>query len=99
MKTITRSNIHLPMAAMILAALAVPAAAQKQVPFKGMMQGHDTDIGGPMTAFVVDTSGTGIATHLGQFSFSQENTGCYPKSVISVRQAAAVGRSSDRWPR
>jgi hypothetical protein len=24
--------------------------------------------------------------------------GCYPKSVISVRQAAAVGRSSDRWP-
>jgi hypothetical protein len=26
-------------------------------------------------------------------------SGCYPKSVITVRQAAAVGRSSDRWPR
>jgi hypothetical protein len=25
--------------------------------------------------------------------------GSYPKSVISVRQAAAAGRSSDRWPR
>ena len=46
MKTITRSNIYLPMAAMILtAALAIPAAAQKQVPFNGAMQGHDTDIG------------------------------------------------------
>jgi hypothetical protein len=33
-----------------------------------------TDIGGPITAFVVETSGTGIATHLGQFSFSQKNT-------------------------
>ena len=42
----TRSNIYLPMAAMILtAALAVPAAAQNQVPFKGAMQGNDTDIG------------------------------------------------------
>jgi hypothetical protein len=25
-------------------------------------------------------------------------TGSYPKSVISVRQAAAAERSSDRWP-
>jgi NADPH-dependent 2,4-dienoyl-CoA reductase/sulfur reductase-like enzyme len=25
--------------------------------------------------------------------------GCYPKSVISVRQAAGIGRSSDRWLR
>ena len=46
MKTITRSNVYLPMAAMILtAALAVPAAAQQQVPFKGTMQGNDTDTG------------------------------------------------------
>jgi hypothetical protein len=38
MKTITRSNIYLPMAAMILAAaLAVPAAAQQQVPFKAVL--------------------------------------------------------------
>jgi hypothetical protein len=46
MKTITRSNVYLPMAAMILAAGACfPAAAQKQVPFKGVIQGQDKDTG------------------------------------------------------
>jgi len=46
MKNTTRFNIHLLMTALILtAALAVPAAAQKQVPFMGAMQGHDTDVG------------------------------------------------------
>src|SRR5438876_9655302 len=73
MKTITRSNIYLPMTAMILTtALAIPAAAQKPVPFEGALQGQDTDIGGPDTAFVYDTSGTGIGTPVGQFSFTQE---------------------------
>ena len=48
MKTITRSNIYLPMAAMILtAALVVPAAAQQQVPLKGTFQGNDTVSPGP----------------------------------------------------
>jgi len=48
-----RHNIYLPMAAMILAAaLAVPAAAQNQVPFKGTFQGNDTVSAGasPTTA-------------------------------------------------
>jgi EamA domain-containing membrane protein RarD len=72
MKTITRSNIYLPMAAIILtAALAVPAAAQQQVPFMGAMQGHDTDIGLTNNLATVLTVGTGIATHMGQFSFTQ----------------------------
>ena len=75
MKTITRSNIYLPMAAMILtAALAVPAAAGDQIPFKGSMQGHDTDIGSTNTTVTVLTVGTGIGTHLGQFSFTQTVT-------------------------
>ena len=75
MKNITRFNIYLPMAAMILtAALAVPAAAQKPVPFEGALHGQDKDIGGPDTAFVYDTSGTGIGTPVGQFSFTQEAT-------------------------
>ena len=74
MKTITRS-IYLPMAAMILtAALAVPAAAQRQVPFKGAMQGHDFDIAFTNTTVTVLTVGTGIGTHLGQFSFTQTVT-------------------------
>jgi hypothetical protein len=75
MNTITRSNIYLPMAAMILtAALAVPAAAQEQVPFKGTMQGLDKDTAFSPTTVSVTTNGTGIATHLGQFSFTLENT-------------------------
>jgi len=72
MKNITRSNIYLPMAAMILtAALAVPAAAQRQVPFMGAMQGHDTDIGITNNLATVLTMGTGIGTLVGQFSFTQ----------------------------
>ena len=71
MKNIMRFNIYLPMAAMILtAALAVPAAAQTQVPFKGTFQGSDT-VTPPTT---IATTGTGMGTHLGQFSFTQEVT-------------------------
>ena len=45
-----KTTIYLPMAAMLLtAALAVPAAAQNRVPFKGSIQGHEigTPQGGP----------------------------------------------------
>src|SRR4051812_26900999 len=72
MKNTTRSNIYLPIVAMILtAALAVPAAAEKQVPFKGAMQGDDTDIGFTNATVTVLTVGKGIGTLLGQFSFTQ----------------------------
>jgi hypothetical protein len=46
----TKSRFYLPIAALILTAtLAVPAAAQNQVPFKGSLQGQETDTpqGGP----------------------------------------------------
>jgi len=70
MKTITRSNIYLPMAAMILtAALAVPAAAQQQVPFKGTFQGKDA-----VNPLSITTSGTGIGTLMGVFSLTQETS-------------------------
>jgi len=36
-----RAKMYLPMVALILAALAIPAAAQQQVPFKGAFQGKD----------------------------------------------------------
>jgi hypothetical protein len=68
MKTITRFRIYIPVAAMILTAvLAIPAAAQQQVPFKGTFQGKDA-VNPPMIA----TSGTGIGTHVGAFSLTQE---------------------------
>jgi hypothetical protein len=51
------------------------AATKKQVPFAGAIQGNDTDSTGPLPGtIVVTTSGTGIGTHLGQFSFTLENT-------------------------
>ena len=65
MKSITRSNIYLPMAAMILAALAIQAAAQTPVPFKGTFQGSDTVI--PPT---ITTAATGIGTLVGQLSLT-----------------------------
>ena len=89
MKNITRSNIYLPMAAMILtAALAVPAAAGNQVPFKGAMQGHDTDTGFTSTTVTVLTMGTGIGTHLGQFSFTQ---------TVTVEFATGHDTGSAQW--
>jgi hypothetical protein len=73
-----KTTIYLSMAAMLLtAALAVPAAAQKRVPFKGSLQGHEIDTpqgGPPPTTLSVDGSVTGIASHVGQFSYTYQLT-------------------------
>jgi len=73
MTAIMKTSIYLPMAAMFLtAALAGPAAAEKQLPFSGSVQGRETDVfqGPPPGTLLVDGSGTGIATHLGQFTLT-----------------------------
>ena len=89
MKTITRSNIHLPIAAMILAAaLAIPAAAQNLVPFKGALQGTDKDGAFNFPIVQVFTNGTGTATHLGEFSYTEENT---------VNVVTGIGGGSIHW--
>ena len=71
-----RANIYLPLVALILAALAVPAAAaQKQIPFNGTIQGQDTDKGFTSPGmFLVETNGTVIGTLLDQFKFILETT-------------------------
>jgi len=85
MKTITRSNIYPAIAALILtAALAIPGTAGDLLPFKGTMQGHDVDSPG----HVVTTTGTGIGTHLGDFSFTQ---------VATVNLAAFTDIGSAHW--
>ena len=67
--TIMKTSIYLPIAAMFLtAALAGPAVGANQVPFRGSVQGGETDIVQPPATLLVDGSGTGIATHLGQFT-------------------------------
>lgn len=92
MSNTPRSNVYLPMVAILLtAALAVPAAAARQhVPVKGAMQGQDTSHTPGLFpgTFLVTTSGTGIATELGLFSFSQEAT---------VNLAVATETGSAHW--
>src|SRR5215472_18548625 len=74
MKTTTKSKIYVSMASMILiTVLAVPAAAQKLVPFNGAMQGREIDTpqgGPPPTTLLADGSVRGIATLVGQFSLT-----------------------------
>jgi hypothetical protein len=68
-----RPNIYLPMAALILAALAIPVAAQEQVPFKGMFHGIDS-VDVTVTPPTITTFGTGIGTLVGQFSLKNVTT-------------------------
>ena len=64
MNTITRSKTYMPIAGLILtAALALPAAAQQEVPFKGTFQGSDTVSPPTLTQSI-----TGTGTLVGQFS-------------------------------
>jgi hypothetical protein len=73
----TRTNkIYGAIAVIILtAALAIPAAAQTQVPFKGTIQGQDKDIGFTSPGkFLVETTGTGNGILLGQFSLKLQTT-------------------------
>ena len=91
MKNITRSNFYLPMAAMILmAAVAGPAAAQQQVPFKGAFQGNDT-----FTPPTHTQSITGIGTLVGQFSSTTVLTLTASGGTGSAHWIAANGDSID----
>jgi hypothetical protein len=87
-----RANIYLPMVALILtAALALPAAAQQQVPFKGTFQGKDA-----VNPPTITTSGGGTATHLGEFSFTHETKLNSPTTGAgSAHWVAANGDSID----
>ena len=85
MKTITSTKIYLSVAALILtAALAIPAAAESLVPFKGALQGNDNDVGSNYPIHQVRTIGTGTGTHIGDFSFKQD-------SAINVVDGSATG--------
>ena len=89
MKTTTKRHIYLPLAAMILtAAIAIPAAAGDLVPFKGALQGTDQDGAFNFPILQVFTSGTGTATHLGEFSYTEVN---------AVNVVAGTGTGSIHW--
>ena len=80
MKTITRTKIYLPMA-ILTAALALPTAAQQQVPFKGTFQGNDAVSPPTLTQSI-----TGVGTHVGQFSST---------ALVTLRPGGGTG--SARW--
>jgi hypothetical protein len=91
MKPITRTKIYLPMAAMILtAALALAAAAQPQVPFKGAFQGTDTVAPPTLTQSI-----TGIGTLVGQFSATTVLTLTASGGTGSAHWIAANGDGID----
>jgi hypothetical protein len=96
MKLTTRSNFGLSSAVIILmAALAVPATAQPNVPLKGALQGNDFDLAFTNTTVTVLTVGTGIGTLLGQFTFTQTVVVDFTNgtSAGSARLVAANGDS------
>jgi hypothetical protein len=71
MTRIMKSSIRLTLASMLVTmVLAGSAAAQKVVPFQGSIHGTDADSfdGLPPGFVTVTTVGSGIATHLGNFS-------------------------------
>jgi hypothetical protein len=84
-----RANMYLPMVALILAALAIPAAAQQQVPLKGTFQGSDN-----RTGLNIHESGTGTATLMGQFSFTMDVT-INPANLTDTGSAEWIAANGD----
>jgi hypothetical protein len=84
MRTKSKPNLHLPIAAVILtAALSNPAAAQTSCAgfapgcFKGTFQGQDAHDTLPpaATTVAISTTATGTGAHLGRFSLIREIAG------------------------
>jgi hypothetical protein len=77
--------------------LTVAAAALKQVPFKGTMQGTDIDSDRTSSTVVVTTDGSGNGTHLGKFSFTQRVTLTFAAGATTgvAHWVAANGDSID----
>lgn len=75
----------------------VSTVAPHQVPFKGTLHGTDTDSDPTATSIVVTTDGTGTATQLGQFSFTERVTVTFATSTAAgtTHWQAANGDSLD----
>src|ERR1700760_2155146 len=73
-----KNTMYLRIATMLLTTvLAVSAAAQSRVPFNGSLQGKESSTpegGPPPTTELVNGSARGIATAVGQFSFTYQLT-------------------------
>lgn len=84
MKAITKTALCLHMTTLLLTtALAGPAAAEKAVPFRGCVEALET-YGVQFPTMLVDTSGSGKATHLGRFTVTWEFT-------VNLLDGAGIG--------
>jgi hypothetical protein len=85
LKTMMKTSIHLPMAAMFLTAfLAGTAAAENQVPFKGSLEGFSSITPLDAQFIFVRTNGTGNATKLGSFTVDKPH-------VVDVTAGTVIG--------
>lgn len=95
--TSTKTKLCLPALAIFLTmTLAGVAATDKQVPFKGALQGQETDVfqgSPPELTLLVNGEVSGIATHLGRFTMSYRVTVSVPagSSTGFVQLTAANG--------
>jgi len=71
-KRSTGPRLALVLITLLTQTLAVPAAAQKGLPFKGTLAGSETDTFTPPNSIMVEGSGSGNATHLGLFTIDYE---------------------------
>jgi hypothetical protein len=76
MKMLTKVSIYLAMVAMcLMVTLAGPADAKSKIRFSGFFQGQEIDVQPPgTTTLLVNGSGTGLATHLGEFTMTYNVT-------------------------
>jgi hypothetical protein len=66
-----KTRIYLALVVIFVTLVPVgPAAAQKELPFHGTIQGVETGVVTTFPILSVDGSGTGIATHLGRFTMT-----------------------------
>lgn len=83
-----------PAASVTPSSLAASAGSDREVPFKGTMQGTDSDSNPTDHSIDVTTKGTGNATHLGQFSFTQLVTVSFTGTDAGTSHWVAANRDS-----
>ena len=85
MKTLTKVGIYLAMLAMcLMVTLAGQADAKSKIRFNGFFQGVEIDVPQGGTTLLVDGSGTGLATHLGQFTMTYNVT-------VNLEEGSGIG--------
>jgi hypothetical protein len=94
MNAITKTSTYVAIAALFLTvALAGTAAAKKEVPFHGSIQGVEIDVPQDDGTLSVNGRGTGLATHLGRFTVIYEVTVDLSNGIGSLQFIAANGDS------